>query len=395
MSVPPNARPIHRFNRASLFDETSVPLLTSRTVVEEIFSMIESHSEVRDTGLSFIKTKSGKPDNETEVLFSAFRSYVRQAKTFFTTAEGLHHRASPLLHYYAFMNLAKALLCLTTPDIQLSNASLYHGLRQEKPKANLADEAVEVAGGVFWHLYHSLTGIELTPKAGRRGPNKRNGLALPVTDMMFYLTDIAYDPSSGRPLDLCHFARGDSALAIAPDDKATSVLLAIGGFEGLTKFPAAFKDFFAKYEEVSLNPHERERIFNLMSPPASSFVFFQSKETYDRTSPDFWRHLKADIGAVNKRFFSQSPYNEELAQFFVNTPHGCQFQFPWNEMFAAYVLFFYLGSLVRYYPSYLEGLLEKREAWLIEQIARSSSVTLLRYFANQILGKNYQVKSRS
>src|SRR5260221_14368107 len=144
----PHASPIANFMTVHL-PPGYWPLSTSQSIQAEIFAALEDHSEVEETGLAFMKRESGKTDSECEQLFRMFQAFIRQAKTFCTSSEALHHPASPLLAYYAFMNLAKAYLCRAAPDLMLRNGSLYHGLVSVPPNPSFQKEIVDTHEGVF------------------------------------------------------------------------------------------------------------------------------------------------------------------------------------------------------------------------------------------------------
>ena len=59
-----------------------------------------------------------------------------------------------------------------------------------------------------------------------------------------------------------------------------------------------------------------------------------------------------------------------------------------KEMVAIYTIMFYFGSLVRYRPEVLEGMLLKKDAWMIESFLRSTPITFLRH-ARNLLDGNY------
>ncbi len=69
-------------------------------------------------------------------------------------------------------------------------------------------------------------------------------------------------------------------------------------------------------------------------------------------------------------------------------------QVLFSEPLAIYVLMFYLGSLVRYYPYYLEQLLESKYARIIECFLAGAPETFLRHMTNLILDHNYVLVNR-
>lgn len=74
--------------------------------------------------------------------------------------------------------------------------------------------------------------------------------------------------------------------------------------------------------------------------------------------------------------------------FLLFMPLKKNYQIPFNDTLASYVIMFYLGSLVRYFPHYLESLLNSKHAWIIERFSKSIGVLFLRNINSLIMGKN-------
>jgi hypothetical protein len=69
-------------------------------------------------------------------------------------------------------------------------------------------------------------------------------------------------------------------------------------------------------------------------------------------------------------------------------------QLPMREPLAIYAVFYFLSSLVRYNPDFLESLLASRDSWIIERFVQSAHITLLLYMRNLIHGTNFVYTSR-
>ncbi len=338
-----------------------------------------------------MKRETGKTDSECEQLFRMFQAFIRQAKTFYTSSEALHHRASPLLAYYAFMNLAKAYLCRSAPDLMLQTGSLYHGLVSCPPNPNFQKEIVDTHDGVFWHFYKTSTGIEL-PKGTGRVKQRKRGFRLSIPEMLLYVSDLSgnYENFTG---DRSRMSRGMSRYTFDAEGNIGKWLIAIGDFHGFGQYPDAFANFFSKFEEVQLHPAAMERIFGLLGEQRTANRIFQSKQHFRTADHQSRVEFVNSLDPVRALYICNYPFQQER-QFMINTPLGPSFNFPWNEVFSNYVLFFYLGSLVRYHPYYLETLLGKKEGWLIEQFANGARLTLLRHFVIRILNKGLVFAAR-
>src|SRR5258708_105382 len=92
---------------------------TSCPIHEELFATLHYFSEVRDTGLPGLKARTGLPASQVSRVLEYFQWVIRQAKDYFNAALHLPYNTAPLLYYYAFLNLAKARLCITAPQFIL------------------------------------------------------------------------------------------------------------------------------------------------------------------------------------------------------------------------------------------------------------------------------------
>jgi hypothetical protein len=101
----------------------------------------------------------------------------------------------------------------------------------------------------------------------------------------------------------------------------------------------------------------------------------------------------SDFDVAFKKYFESTVYKEPF-DFHLSLPIGKNFEYPWNEFLAGYVVCFYLGSLVRYHPAYLESLLQTKESWKLEVFTKSASQTILRRSLAYILNEIYILVSR-
>ena len=97
---------------------------------------------------------------------------------------------------------------------------------------------------------------------------------------------------------------------------------------------------------------------------------------------------KEDCFSVLKIFHESNVYNGEQ-EILLNAPLRKNLQIPFNQLLSIYTTMFYLGSLVRYRPDYLEKLLDSKDAWIIERFTYSAPSTFLRSMTNLILQKDY------
>lgn len=374
MSQPPAARPLARFSNFVLDRRNRRVLQTSCPISEELFSLLEFQSEIEESGLRFLQNRSGCCASDAAIVYPKFQAFIRQAKTFFIPAETLHHRARPLFYYYAFLNLAKSLLCTQQPALFLSSDRFRHGLSEHHRGGDFQDETVGVnQDGVFCELYNAVVGKRVMP-----------GTEFKIVDMLRFISDIAFDPETGGSSVV--FAMGKSRKIYDKDEKTFWPLLAVYGFKKLANNHApVLTDFMNYFEEVSVDWRSRERIFDIMGSGSPNWAYFQGKRVYSNDSQGL-EQFKTDIAPLCTEYFTPTVHSGEM-EFHLAPPIGPNYEYPWNEFLAGYVCYFYLGSLVRYHPSYLESLLRTRVAWTLESFTKSSAETLLRHVASLILGE--------
>jgi hypothetical protein len=212
-----------------------VLLATSISPTDEIFASLAYVSEVKKVGRELL-LRLGHPKPEVDDTFRIFRSFIRQARTFYESARTLHHRASALIYYYSFLNLAKALICLTDP--KAVSGKISHGLFYRFRHGKLASQSLGVeAKGVYRSFYEKVTSYTL-PQTFR--PN--------IGRLLTYCSDIAYEcEHSGfgqhRALPCRH------RLLIDTEKKVAFSVLAVAHFERVEPYKKALKPCFAYYEE--------------------------------------------------------------------------------------------------------------------------------------------------
>src|SRR5260221_14479744 len=101
-------------------------LFTSIDIERELWTALEYYSEVEEVGLNLIQTKGLQPQSLHPEIFKSFQAFVRQAKSYYSSAKTLHYRSSSLLYYYSFLNLVKGYLLLKDPQ-RIMGQKVHHG----------------------------------------------------------------------------------------------------------------------------------------------------------------------------------------------------------------------------------------------------------------------------
>ncbi len=328
-------------------------LTTASDTERELWSALEYYSEIEEVGLDLIQTKGLQPPSDHQKIFHWFQAFVRQAKSYYSSAKTLHYRSSSLLYYYSFLNLVKAYLLLIQPQM-IMDQRVLHGLFYEIPTTNtdFQLEIIRVRGGAFPMFYEAQTSTVIS---------STTNLSLNIVNLLSYPTEISYQyrlSGYGGPNTL-------SSLAVAAVDRTINQVWTILGFPAeasLNGFLSLHTNFLHTYQEVQINQDLLALVFGMSVPELYYFRFFQEIATtqaldnggsidqvvfkqkiVNDLSPDYSSHYFDD----NRDFDLVLPYTDTTN----TTP------IPITEVLAIYAAMFYLSSLVRYRPDYLEALL--------------------------------------
>ncbi len=356
-------------------------LHTDGQIDDELWILLEYYSEVEEVGQKHLLNQ-GIPKRQVKQTFKHFQSFTRQAKTYYLSAKNLHPRSAGLLYYYCFLNLAKALLIQKHP--QISKTRTGHGINcLPKDFSKLKTQTVRVLndGGVFQKLYDLYFGTPIRNQT------------LNIKELLNYCSDISYQcqiagMGNGK-LEPCLYAH-----LVNKNDKTGWVLLGIPGFTEVKKYSSSLQDFYKDFEQVEVPEHEAREFFKMNKLNLTNFTFFQGKPfpwMTDNIPPTLECHdqMKRTLGKL-----LQTNYFDNDFDFYLSLPYKINRQLPMDETTAIYLIMFYISNLVRYNPAYLEELLNKEEAWLIESFIKSCPNTFLRSMISRIVEIDYVIGRR-
>ena len=181
------------------------------------------------------------------------------------------------------------------------------------------------------------------------------------------------------------------------DDQSFDGWAAIAVHKRSERKSYALTKFLDIFEEVEFDKANTERIFQLLAPERLNYRFFQSKNVYHvlaRGTTNSHKEWQSNTRKAVELLFMPSVFSEEEGDFYFSFPAEDKPELPMDEFLAGYLIFFYLGSLVRYHPDYLERILRSKEAWIIQRFVTSCSTTLLRRASIFLLGQNRVFASR-
>jgi hypothetical protein len=370
--------------RKNISPRERIELASNCTAAEECFSILQYYSEVEEVGLKFIGSFGHRRKKE---VYLQFQSFIRQAKSFYESAEKLHYRSSALLYYYSFLNLAKALITLKEPH--LVKGKTNHGIKPGNLSDQFNQQTLKILNdnGVFSHLYKEITGEKLNNAETR----------VSLVRLLGYCTDITYENYITKLSEYrWEFSTVPVRIRLVANEKTKKCwpTIALPAFTGMNGYRRAFKDFFDYFEEVEFTLLDAIDIFNADANNLKEMNFFESKAEYPLLQGKFFPpFLKEEVFESIKNHYLSRPYQDEF-DFSISIPLRPNNQKPFNEPLAIYCVMFFLGNLVRYHPRNLEKQLATKPAWVLERFVQGCSVTFLRHMTNFILNKDYIYISR-
>jgi len=348
-------------------------LSTNDNVRRELISSIQLYSEVKDLGRTLLR-RFGHPDAKKS--FDRFQSYIRQSIAFFEGAETLRYRSSPLLYYYSFMNLVKAITFLRDPTFPFGH--IHHGLIPSRKNGVLANHFVTVAGsGVFPRFYSQLTGNIVQSHS-----------KLTIKALLGYVSAISFEYTHLNFGQVRYSGCRYAIVRFHGEQEFRAVLV-------VTRLAQSYDTQLSRmlskgFTEITLDQVFLVNAFNLAPAEMPFFSCWESRATFP--SPD-GRSVPSQL-VVNATMTALSdhvsfvPIANWPILFVLNLKLRTPRQLIMNEIFAIYAVMFFLGSLVRYRPEILESMLATKDAWLIESFIRSAPIAFLRHARNLIDG-NY------
>lgn len=310
-------------------------------------------------------------------VWREFRSYVRQAEGFYRGACALPWQSSPLNHYYSVMNLAKALAVVRgVLPAQPPHASriLRHGLTAR----------VESGSPDKWRLTtRSKDGVFNLLGAITMGSAVPDGADLDARTLLGYMSPIAWQlQKTGLEVSWfpCYW------VILVDGDKVWDVLAVVRSAK-LDRLPQTFAD---AYEEVSGDGAKEfaRTTLGLVAAEASAYRFLQRIAPVQVENPEAFsiEGLEQALRACTQgAVFPNADGTRH--QLCLGLPEQTsQGLTPMTELVAGYALMYFMSSLVRYHPDYLDRIAESADAWLIESFAKSAPLTLLRHLIPEVLG---------
>lgn len=384
-----NYRKFDRYRDVHVNVNNVYDLKTSIDVSEELWSIIKSVSEVKERGIKLVAKYGVNGQIRQEKIYKKFQAFVRQGENYFLSAKNLSYRSSALLYYYSFLNLAKAYIILRQPDLP---DIIKHGLFYKISRVNtdLTKQFVSIPKGreIFSRLYE----LELN--------SARNMKRFNISQLFSYIEDIAQQyESAGYGLSRIN----PCVLKVLGNNRKNEWWTIVGILKKaeINKYKKSFKNFFKNFDFLDIPDGEEllsfrntlKKNFNINPWEAAHFNYYQNKKVIH--APDNLIPVEELISEIYEAFSSSisEKYYSHPYDFYLNLPYRQNNQIVVNEFIAIYIIMFFLSSLVRYYPAYLEEIFESKDAWLIESFVKACPLKFLRIITSKILGETYILSS--
>jgi len=300
---------------------------------------------------------------DTEAVAWNLKLYVQQAFEFYEAAKGTKPNTAPLIYYYSFLNLAKALCELRHPQFHERMECYRHGLSWRPNPRRIVDpttEKVFIARRGVWHtLWESVT----------RTPFPTTGPArLSIKDLFSYCPEISIesDRSLGISARLVDLEEAD----VLFDKKTLETWLRFSVPRwGLNSLKLSAPALLAQIGTTRSGYIEAKS----NSPGFRTFQSATPKRLKPREDPRMG--LQGDILGLN--VFTHLGRGGNLRYFL---PAQTRLPFRMPQIIVSYTILFWLGSLVRYDPHSVSALMDSPYWMLVDGFMSQSRVWLLELF---------------
>jgi hypothetical protein len=300
---------------------------------------------------------------EQATVARSLKLYIQQAHEFYEAARAAKANTAPLIYYYSFLNLAKALCELRQPRFHERPECYRHGLSWKPNPRQIADPATEKVSittrGVWHVLWESLT-LSRCPAA--------NPTTLAIKDLFSYCPEVAveFQRAFGSSIRLVDLESPDVLY-----DRATSdawLRFSVGRF-GLKHFrlsaPALTSQIrTARSGYVEVKSANRE---------IRTFQSAIAKRLGRRESA--LEGIRVDILGLN--VFTHLGRERKL-EYHLPVEDRLPFRMP--QLMVSYTILFWLGSLVRYDPHSVNALMDSQYWMLVDGFMSQSRLWLLELF---------------
>jgi hypothetical protein len=305
-----------------------------------------------------------KRRSDLKKVSNNLKVYIEQAYNFYRAAQQAETATSPLIYYYSFLNLAKALSEIRYPGFHKHPESYRHGLTWKPNKeylVNLETETVNISTRGVWHT--------LIEAASGNPVVLSNPLPVKIKELFALCpeTSIEFQRTFSKPTRLVELI--DAGIFLDTNKKELWIRLSVkkNNLKELKLTRPKFirlitsKGFY--YEQVKSEDYDT---WVFESVPT---IQYNTKETVVH-----FKFVEPLINPIN--LFVHMRFDE--IGYMVPLQDKLPIRLP--QLLVLYTLMFWLGSLVRYDPHSVDNLLESRHSILIDGYMNQSRIWLLELF---------------
>ncbi len=289
--------------------------------------------------------------------------YIQQAAEFYEVAKSAKPNTAPLIYYYSYLNLAKALCELRSPRFHKRPECYRHGIGWRPSSdylVNLETEKVSLTTRGVWHaLWESFS----HNKCRVANPTKFS-----IKHLFSYCVEV------GTEFEMAFGTRSRLVSLVDPD-----ILYDAAAKEAWIRFSVYRSD-------LQLHRFWANALTDAVATPRSSYVevradvhsvrTFESKEAVKFShSEDIPEVIQNDVRGMNVfcAYIESGDIGYEL-------PVQTQLPISMPQMMVIYSILFWLGSLVRYDPHSVSGLMDSHYWTLLDGFMSQSRLWLLELF---------------
>jgi hypothetical protein len=344
----------HRYSHASTrghVDEvrwSSIKLAASKSVAEELVS----------------SRNNGMTEEALGESVSDLGAYIRQSLAFYRSSLSASDSTSPLLLYYCFLNLSKAIIEIRNPGLKRRRGNQVHGVSRGSIGSSFQDEFITVKDeGVFQELVTSRRTSVWRPQAFK----------ISIRDLLGCVKDIG---SEYTQLYRSHPLLIEEVFpTTCTKDNRFSIRVKVPKQAFLTK--ASLPKFRLQLEKCGrrlkyLGVHRGSRETYGGLAAAVEYHVFETQESWTFSCEEELRFKSAKIvdglGLQFSYYREDSGMYRECYTFLSQEALGCPIPLSYFEI--NFLALFWFGSLVRYDPLFLETLMDEPEWFMLEGFLR-------------------------
>lgn len=298
---------------------------------------------------------------DREAAARNLKLYIKQASSFYEAAKAAKPNTAPLIYYYSFLNLAKALCELRQPRFHERPECYRHGISWWPNPRRLVDPAKETVlittRGVWHALWEALTKERLVAA---------NPTRIRIKYLFSYCPEVSVE-----------YRRAMYDLIRLMDVENPDIL---------SDGSNAWIRFSVKREELRGFHVSAPSLLKQIRTGRSGYIEVQSSDKRVRTFESAvpialtkWQYpsaaLHGDVLGLNA--FTHLTGEGKL-QYFFPIQNNLPLRLP--QIMVAYTLLFWFGSLVRYDPHSVDALMDSEWWTLMDGLMSQSRLWLLELF---------------